>query len=112
MTLFEKIIAREIPADIVHETDDILAFRDINPVAPVHVLVIPKTPIARLNEATAEHAEVLGKLMLGIGDVARKLDLVEGGYRVAINDGAGAGQSVFHLHAHIIAGRSLTWPPG
>ena len=112
MTLFEKIIARKIPADIVYETEAILAFRDINPVAPTHVLVIPKRPLAMLSDATADDAELLGALMLGVGEVARELGLVEGGFRVVINNGEGAGQTVFHLHAHIIAGRRLTWPPG
>lgn len=112
MTLFEKIIAREIPADIVYENDHVLAFRDINPVAPTHVLVIPKKPLSMLSEATPDDVELLGQLMLGVNITARALDLMPGGYRVVINNGEGAGQSVFHLHAHIIAGRSLTWPPG
>lgn len=112
MTLFEKIVNRELPADIVYETDDILAFRDIHPVAPTHVLVIPKKPITKLSDASADDAALLGKLMIGVGEVARQLGLAEDGFRVVINNGEGAGQTVFHLHAHILAGRDLSWPPG
>lgn len=112
MTVFDKIIAREIPADIVYETDDVLAFRDLNPVAPTHVLVIPKTRITKLSDATDDQADVLGKVMLGVRDVAKQLGLVDGGFRVVINNGEGVGQSVFHLHAHVISGRAMSWPPG
>jgi histidine triad (HIT) family protein len=112
MTLFAKIIRREIPADIVYETDDVLAFRDIHPQAPVHVLVIPKLPIDRLANAGADHAELLGKVLLGAAEVARQEGLEEAGYRVVINNGEHAGQSVFHLHAHVLGGRPLGWPPG
>lgn len=110
-TLFEKIIAREIPATIVHEDELSLAFRDINPAAPTHILLIPKKPIVRLCDATAEDQMLLGHLML----TATKIAAAEGygeAYRLVVNNGAGAGQSVFHLHLHIIAGRPLKWPPG
>jgi len=112
MTLFERIIAREIPADIVFENDHVLAFRDIHPVAPTHVLVIPKKPLAMLSDATADDAALLGQVMLGVNAVADALGLVDGGFRVVINNGANAGQTVFHLHAHVIAGRPMSWPPG
>ena len=112
MTLFEKIIAREIPADIVHEDEWSLAFRDINPVAPVHVLVIPKKPIPRIGEAEDADAAVLGHLMRVIAKVAEQEGLVSSGYRVVSNNGEAAGQTVDHLHFHVLGGRSLTWPPG
>ena len=99
-------------ADIVFENDHVLAFRDIHPVAPTHVLVIPKKPIAMLSEATEEDAALLGQVLLGANAVAKTLGLMPGGFRVVVNNGEGAGQTVFHLHAHVIAGRSLTWPPG
>jgi len=112
MTIFEKIAARQIPADIVHEEEDLLAFRDINPQAPVHVLIVPKRCIPRLGEARAADAEVLGRLMLAVGAVAAKLGVLESGFRVAINHGRDAGETVPHLHIHLLAGRSLDWPPG
>lgn len=111
MTLFQKIIDREIPADIVYETDQVLAFRDINPVAPVHVLVIPKIAIDRVANATADQADLLGQCLLGAAEVARREGIEDGGYRLVINNGANAGQSVFHLHVHVIGGRPLGWPP-
>ena len=110
-TLFGKIIRREIPADIVYEDELCLAFRDINPQAPVHVLIIPKKEIPRLTDAKPEDQALLGHLMLAAGKVAKSLG-VEDAYRVAINNGAEAGQSVFHLHLHILAGRKFRWPPG
>ncbi len=110
MTLFEKIVARQIPADIVYEDDQTLAFRDIHPQAPVHVLVIPKAPLVQLSAATEADAALLGRLMLAVQRTAAALGLRD--YRVVINHGAGAGQSVFHLHAHVLAGRHLSWPPG
>ena len=112
MTLFEKIIAREIPADIVHEDEWSLAFRDINPVAPVHLLVIPKKPIPRIGEAEDADAAVLGHLMRVIAKVAEQEGLASGGYRVVSNNGEAAGQTVDHLHFHVLGGRSMTWPPG
>lgn len=111
-TLFEKIIAREIPADVVYEDDLILAFRDINPQAPTHILLIPKKPIPRIAEAQAEDQELLGHLMMKAAAVAKTEGLSENGYRLVINNGRDGGESVPHLHLHILGGRSLTWPPG
>ncbi len=110
MTLFSKIVRREIPADIVYEDDLALAFRDIAPQAPTHVLVIPKEPIESL--ATTTDAGLLGHLMGVARDVARSEGLEEGGYRVVTNIGEDGGQSVFHLHLHVLGGRALSWPPG
>jgi len=110
-TLFGKIIRREIPADIVYEDDQCLAFRDINPQAPIHVLVIPKREIAKLSDAGAGDQAVLGHLMLAAGAIARQLGVGDA-FRLVVNNGADAGQSVFHLHLHILAGRKLAWPPG
>jgi histidine triad (HIT) family protein len=111
-TLFEKIIAREIPASIVFEDDRVLAFKDINPGAPTHVLIVPKKPIPRIAEAQAEDHQVLGHLLLKAAEVAKQLGLTQGGYRLVINNGSDAGESVPHLHLHILGGRRLAWPPG
>ncbi|MGA1511319.1 MAG: histidine triad nucleotide-binding protein [Proteobacteria bacterium] len=110
-TLFEKIINREIPADIVYEDELSLAFKDINPQAPVHVLIIPKKPIEKLSDANIEDQALLGHLMLVAGKIAEQLNL-DNTFRIIINNGAGAGQSVFHLHLHLMSGRPLSWPPG
>jgi histidine triad (HIT) family protein len=110
-TLFEKIIDREIPGSIVHEDAHCVAFRDINPGAPVHVLLVPRKPMPRLCDATPEDQALLGHLMLTAPKIAAQLGHGEN-FRLVINNGAGAGQSVFHLHLHIIAGRPLHWPPG
>lgn len=110
-TLFTKIIAREIPAEIVYEDDFCLAFKDIAPQAPVHVLVIPKEPIASIAALEDTHAEIMGRLMLAVRDVAKQLGL-DGGYRVIANTGDDGGQTVDHLHLHLMGGRSLAWPPG
>ena len=110
-TLFSKIIDREIPAEIVHEDEHCIAIRDINPQAPLHLLVIPRKPLPKLSDAGAEDRELLGHLML----VANKLAVDEGhgeAYRLVVNNGADAGQSVFHLHIHVLGGRSFRWPPG
>ncbi|SFF39992.1 histidine triad (HIT) family protein [Fontimonas thermophila] len=110
-TLFEKIIDREIPGTIVYEDAQCVAFRDINPAAPVHILLVPRKPIPRLDSASAEDQALLGHLML----TAPKIAAAQGygdAFRIVINNGAGAGQSVFHLHLHILAGRPLKWPPG
>lgn len=112
MNIFEKIIAREIPADIVFEDETVLAFRDVNPKAPTHVLIIPKKHIARLSEAGAEDEMLLGHLLLKAGEVARQLGLSQSGYRVVINNGRDGGETVPHLHCHILGGRGLAWPPG
>jgi histidine triad (HIT) family protein len=111
-TVFEKIIAREIPANIVHETDEILAFHDVAPQAPVHVLVIPKKHFARINEVPASEQFLLGALLIGAQEVARKLDLDQTGFRIVINNGPDGGESVPHLHVHVLGGRPLAWPPG
>ena len=112
MTIFEKIIAREIPAKIVFEDDDVLAFHDVNPQAPVHVLIVPKRVIARLDETSASDQELLGKLILSATKIARDLGVNASGYRVVINSGPDAGESVPHLHVHLLGQRSLGWPPG
>lgn len=112
MTLFEKIIARQIPADIVYEDDLILAFRDIHPQAPVHVLIIPKIPLGRIGLATADHEKLLGHLLLKATTIAQQLGVADSGYRLVINNGPDAGESVPHLHCHLLGGRTLTWPPG
>ena len=111
MTLFEKIIQRRIPADIVFEDDQVLAFKDINPAAPTHVLVIPKRPISRIDAANAEDQSLIGHLMLKAAEIARELKL-ENGFRLVINNGPDGGESVPHLHCHILGGRALQWPPG
>ncbi len=110
-TIFAKIISREIPADIVYEDDKCLAFRDVNPQAPVHILVIPKQPIARLIDAVDDDQSLLGHLLLSANKIALEQDIGEA-FRLVVNNGADVGQSVFHLHLHILAGRSFTWPPG
>jgi histidine triad (HIT) family protein len=110
-TLFSKIVRREIPASIVYEDEHCLAFKDINPQAPTHVLLIPKKEIDMLANAKPEDQALLGHLLLAAGKVANQLGAGEA-FRVVINNGAAAGQSVFHLHLHILAGRKLQWPPG
>jgi histidine triad (HIT) family protein len=111
-TLFEKIIAREIPAHIIYEDDSVIAFRDVKPAAPVHALIVPKKPIPRIADAEEMDQAVLGHLILKAAEVADKLGLKSSGYRLVINNGPDAGESVPHLHMHIIGGRSLAWPPG
>lgn len=110
-TIFSKIIRKEIPADIVYEDDISLAFRDLNPQAPVHILVIPKQPIVSIATATDADAAILGHLLLTVNRVATQQGL-EQGYRVVINTGADGGQTVFHLHLHLLGKRQMTWPPG
>jgi len=111
-TLFEKIAAREIPANIVYEDDVVLAFRDIAPQAPTHVLIVPKRPIPNLAGARPEDAAILGHLLLKAAEVARQLGLGESGFRLVFNNGPDAGEAVPHLHGHLLGGRSLGWPPG
>ncbi|MBW1878028.1 MAG: histidine triad nucleotide-binding protein [Deltaproteobacteria bacterium] len=111
MTIFQKIIDREIPADILFEDDSVLAFRDIDPKAPTHVLVIPKKPIARIADATDADTALLGRLLLAATQVAEQEGL-EDGYRLVINNGVHGGQAVYHLHLHLLGGRQMTWPPG
>jgi histidine triad (HIT) family protein len=112
MTLFEKIACREIPASIVYEEEDLIAFRDVNPQAPVHVLIVPKRAIPRVGEAVAADAGLLGRLLLASRKVAELTGVLESGYRLVINHGADAGESVPHLHVHLLGGRQLAWPPG
>lgn len=111
-TLFERIIAREIPAQIVYEDDLVCAFKDINPGAPTHILIVPKKPVPRIAEAKTDDHQVLGHLLLKAAEVADKAGLSQGGYRLVINNGKDAGESVPHLHCHILGGRHLSWPPG
>jgi len=110
-TIFGKIIRREIPADIVYEDDCCVAFRDINPQAPTHVLIVPKKEIPRLSDAEARDEALLGHLLLAANEVARQLGVADA-FRLVVNNGAEVGQSVFHLHLHILAGRRFRWPPG
>src|SRR5579884_2545845 len=110
MTLFEKIAQREIPAKIVHEEADFLAFADINPQAPVHVLIVPKSgALARIAEAKASDAELLGRMLVASRAIAEKLGVLESGYRLVINNGPNAGESVPHLHIHLLGGRAMSW---
>lgn len=110
-TLFSRIIDREIPADILHEDDFSVAFRDINPQAPFHVLVVPRKPLAKVTDAGEDDATILGRLMLTAARVAREHGHGDA-FRLVVNSGAGAGQTVFHLHVHVLAGRAFSWPPG
>jgi histidine triad (HIT) family protein len=110
--LFLKIISREIPADIVFESDDVLAFKDVNPQAPLHVLIIPKTHIRTINDMQPQDAEIFGKLFLAARQIAAEQGVAEDGYRVVMNCNAGAGQTVFHVHLHLLGGRQFSWPPG
>jgi histidine triad (HIT) family protein len=111
-TLFEKIAAREIPAQIVFEDDQVLAIRDLHPQAPTHVIIFPKRPLPRIAEATPEDHKLLGHLLLKAAEVAEKLGLKTSGYRLVINNGPDGGETVPHLHCHILGGRALAWPPG
>ena len=111
-TLFEKIVAREIPAAIVYEDDLVLAIRDINPQAPTHLLIFPKRPVVRIAEAAADDQALLGHLLLKAAAVAEQVGLKKNGYRLVINNGTDGGETVPHLHCHILGGRPLAWPPG
>ena len=110
--IFCKIIAGDIPAEIIYQNDDVLAFRDLNPQAPLHVLVIPKKHIATINDMTAADAELVGKLYLAAQTIARQEGVADDGYRTVMNCNALAGQTVFHMHLHVLAGRAMNWPPG
>jgi histidine triad (HIT) family protein len=112
MTLFQKIVAREVAAKIISEDDELIVFHDINPQAPIHVLVVPKKPIPRLTEATADDGIVLGKLLLKAQETANALGISQTGFRVVINSGRHGGETVPHLHLHLLGGRPLGWPPG
>ncbi len=111
-TIFAKIIRGEVPCDKVYEDDDYFAFKDINPAAPVHVLIVPKKPIPMLTDATQEDAALLGGLLLAANRIAADLGIAEHGFRCVLNCGAGGGQLVYHLHLHLLGGRDLGWPPG
>ena len=111
MTLFQKIIDKEIPAKIIYEDDLSLVFEDINPQAPTHLLIIPKKPIVKISEVVEEDKELMGHLIWVAGEVARKIG-VEDAFRLVVNNGAKAGQSVFHVHVHLLSGRPFLWPPG
>lgn len=108
--IFCKIVRRELESEVVYEDEEVMAFKDIHPIAPVHVLVVPKRHIASLADATEEDQEILGKTLLGLSRVARKLGLDASGYRTIVNTGRGAGQSVFHLHFHLLSGKRFSWP--
>lgn len=110
--LFCKIIAREIPAEVIYETEDVLVFRDVNSVAPIHALAVPKKHIATLNDLDESNVSLIGKMYLAAKEVARQENLEKQGYRTVINCGENAGQTVFHIHLHILGGRPFTWPPG
>jgi len=112
MTLFEKIAAGEIPAKIIEQDEDLIVFHDINPQAPIHVLVVPKKPIPRLTGATKEDGKLLGDLLLKAQEIAKSLGIAESGFRVVINNGRNGGETVPHLHVHLLGGRPLAWPPG
>jgi len=111
-TIFGKIATGEVAADLIYEDDEVVAFRDLNPQAPVHVLLIPRKPIRTLNEAEPEDAVLVGRLLLAAAKVAKQEGIAEQGYRTVINCNAGGGQTVYHLHVHLIGGRPLQWPPG
>ena len=110
-TIFQKIIDRELPADIIYEDEQSLVFRDINPVAPTHLLIIPKKQIEKISDANDEDQGLLGHLFLVAGKVAKQLE-IDDAFRLVVNNGAGAQQTVFHLHIHLIAEREFSWPPG
>ena len=110
--LFLKIISREIPADIVYENNDVLAFRDVNPQAPLHVLIVPKHHIRTINDMQSQDAELFGKLFLAAQKIAADEGVAKDGYRVVMNCNAAAGQTVFHVHLHLLGGRRFAWPPG
>jgi histidine triad (HIT) family protein len=112
MTIFEKIIAREIPARFIFEDEEIAAFHDVNPQAPVHFLVVPKKVIPRIAQAGPEDQALLGRLLLVARDLAKELGLNEAGFRIVINNGRNGGETVPHLHVHVLGGRPMGWPPG
>ncbi|OGC08646.1 histidine triad nucleotide-binding protein [candidate division WOR-1 bacterium RIFOXYD2_FULL_36_8] len=110
--LFCKIINKQIPAEILVENEDVLAFNDINPQAPIHILVIPKTHIASISQVKKEHSQIISKIIKTIQNIAQKTGIIESGFRVVANHGSDAGQAVDHLHFHILGGRKMQWPPG
>ena len=110
--IFCKIISGDIPGDIIYQNDDVLAFRDLNPQAPTHVLVIPKKHVSTINDIQPEDAELVGKMFLAAQQIAKDEGIDESGYRTVMNCNAGAGQTVFHIHLHVLGGRGMSWPPG
>jgi histidine triad (HIT) family protein len=110
--IFCKIISGDIPGDIIYQNNDVLAFRDLNPQAPTHVLVIPKKHISTINDIQTDDAELIGKMVLAAKQIAKDEGIDESGYRTVMNCNAGAGQTVFHIHLHVLGGRGMTWPPG
>jgi histidine triad (HIT) family protein len=112
MTLFEKIVAREISADIVYETDEVIAFRDITPKAPTHILIVPKKPIATINDLSEQDAHLIGKIALVAKEIAKQEKIEQNGYRLVFNCNKDGGQSVYHIHCHLLGGRQMEWPPG
>jgi len=111
-TIFKKIIDKEIDADIVYENDTILAFKDLNPVSPIHILIIPKKEIPTINDISSDDKEVLGEMLISAKEIAKKLNINKNGYRLVFNCNEDAGQTVFHIHMHLLGGRSFSWPPG
>ncbi|MBT3725092.1 MAG: histidine triad nucleotide-binding protein [Gammaproteobacteria bacterium] len=111
-TIFTKIINREIPAEILYEDDDVLAFSDVGPQAPVHFLVIPKLPIETINDIQPDQAELIGKMVLTAQKLVKEQGVAESGYRLVMNCNEDGGQTVFHIHMHVLGGRALSWPPG
>lgn len=111
-TIFGRIAAGEVPADILYQDEHLVAFRDLGPQAPIHVLIIPRKPIPTLNDLEEADAELAGRLLLAAARIARQLGISEAGYRVVINCNADGGQTVFHLHLHLLGGRPMHWPPG
>lgn len=111
-TVFGKIIKREIPADIVYEDDDVLAFRDIDPKAPIHILIIPKKPIPTINDIEDDDATLVGKIIIAAKKIAKMMNIDKSGYRLVMNCNKDGGQTVFHLHCHLLGGRQMQWPPG
>jgi histidine triad (HIT) family protein len=111
-TLFARIVRKEIPAQIVYQDDDVTAFRDVNPAAPTHILIVPNKIIPTLNDATIDDQRLLGKMLLTAQKLARDEGVADGGYRVVMNCNPDGGQSVYHIHLHLLGGRKLTWPPG
>jgi len=110
--LFCDIASKKIPADIIHECEDLIVFHDINPEAPLHCLIIPRMHIATINDLNAENSSIIASMYEAAAEVAKKFNVAEKGYRVVMNCNKGAGQSVFHIHLHLLAGRQLSWPPG
>ena len=111
-TIFKKIINKEINADIIYESDKVLAFKDVNPISPIHILIIPKKEIPTVNDISSEDKELLGELFITAKKIAKKINIDKDGYRIVFNCNEDAGQTVFHLHMHLLGGRAFSWPPG